>query len=95
MMPTVELTPDEVVVRGKTIYEQQIRAQVEAGNIGKLMLVDVTTGHWEIGEDRIASARKLRALNPDAVMYGLRIGYPAAEKMGAWPRTSRKPLDTA
>lgn len=92
-MPTTELTSDEVVERGKAIYEQEIRALVEADNIGKLMLVDVTTGHWEIGEDRIASARKLRALNPDAVMYGLRIGYPAAEKMGSWPRTARKQPD--
>lgn len=93
-MPTVELTPDEVVERGKAVYEQQIRAQVEKDNIGKLMLIDVTTGHWEIGEDRIISARKLRALNPDAVMYGMRIGYPAAEKMGYWPRIARKQPET-
>lgn len=86
-MPTLEMTPDEVAERGRSIYEQQIRSQVEADNLGRLLLVDVTTGHWEMGEDRIATARKLRAQNPDAILYGLRIGYPAAEKIGAWPRS--------
>lgn len=93
-MPTTELSEDEVVDRGKAIYEQQICDQVQKENIGKLMLVDIMTGHWEIGEDRIVSARKLRALNPDAVMYGLRIGYPAAEKIGYWPRRARRNADT-
>ncbi len=82
---TLELTPDEVVERGKAIYEQSIRAQVEAGNIGKLLMIDVLTGNWVLGDDRIKMARHLRQQNPDAANYALRVGYPTAEKIGSWP----------
>lgn len=80
-----QLTPDEVVARGKALYEQNIRAQVEEGNVGRLLMVDVTTGNWVLGEDRIEMARRLRARNPQAQNYGMRVGYPTAEKIGAWP----------
>jgi len=82
---TLELTPDEVVERGKAIYEQSIRAQVEAGNIGRLLMIDVLTGNWVLGEDRIKMARHLREQNPEAANYALRVGYPTAEKIGSWP----------
>lgn len=77
-MSTTEYTLDEVAERGRAIYEQQIRSQVEADNRGRLLLVDVTTGRWEMGEDRMATARRLR------------VAFPAAEKIGAWPRALRE-----
>ncbi len=82
---TMELTPDEVVERGKAIYEQSIRVQVEAENIGKLLMIDVLSGNWVLGDDRIKMARHLRQQNPDAANYALRVGYPTAEKIGSWP----------
>lgn len=85
MATATELTPDEVVERGKAIYEQSIRAQVEAGNIGKLLMIDVLSGNWVLGEDRIRMARHLRQQNPEAANFALRVGYPTAEKIGSWP----------
>ena len=80
-------TPAQVVERGKAIYEQQIRAEVEMQeNIGKLLMVDILSGDWVMGEDRIEMARRARDKRPDAVLYGLRIGYVATEKIGLWPR---------
>jgi len=86
-----QLTPDEVVARGKALYEQTIRAEVEEGNVGRLLLVDVTTGNWVMGEDRIEMARRLRARNPQAQNYGMRVGYPATTAIG----TSLRPLNEA
>jgi hypothetical protein len=87
MPTTVELTPDEIAERGQAIYEEHIRTQVETENIGKMLLIDITTGRWEMGDDRIPLSRSLRAQNPNAVIYGLRVGFPTAEKIGAWPRS--------
>lgn len=83
--------PEDVVDIGKRLYEQTIRAQVEAGNTGKLLMIDVTTGHWVLGSDRLDMARQLRDQNPDAQNYVLRIGYPAAAKFGAGPRRPPPP----
>ena len=85
MTTALQLTPDEVVERGKEIYEQSIRAEVEAENVGRLLMIDVTTGNWVLGEDRIEMARRLRERNPDAANFGMRVGYPTAEKIGSWP----------
>lgn len=88
----MQYTPDEVVERGKAIYEKSIRAEVEADNLGRLLMIDVKTGNWVLGEDRIEMARRLRERNPDAANFGMRVGYPTAEKIGSWPasRTSAR-----
>ncbi|MDQ2798638.1 MAG: hypothetical protein M3Y13_03225 [Armatimonadota bacterium] len=86
-----QYSPDEVVERGKALYEQNIRAQVEQENFGKLLMIDVTTGNWVIGEDRIEMARRLRARNPAALNFGMRVGYPAAAAIG----TTLRPLNKA
>ena len=81
-------THDEIAARGKALYEQTIRAQVEPAHVGSLLLVDIETGAWQVGDDRIPLSRALRALNPNAVLFGLRVGYPSAEKIGAWPASA-------
>lgn len=88
---TESYSPDEVVTRGKALYESDIRAQVEEGNIGRLLMVDVTTGNWVMGEDRIEMAHRLRAQNPQAQNFGMRIGYAAAAAIG----TTLRPLSEA
>ena len=88
MATALQLTPDEVVEQGKEIYERSIRAEVEAENIGRLLMIDVTTGNWVLGEDRIEMARRLRERNPDAANFGMRVGYPAAAAIG----TTLRPL---
>ncbi len=88
---TESYSPDEVVARGKALYEKDIRAQVETGNVGRLLLVDLTTGNWVMGEDRIEMARQLRARNPQAQNYGMRVGYPTTTAIG----TSLRPLNEA
>lgn len=85
MATIMQYTLDEVVERGKAIYEQSVRTQVEEGNIGRLLMIDVTTGNWVLGEDRSEMARRLRERNPDAANFGMRVGYPTAEKIGSWP----------
>ena len=87
---TAAYSPDEVVERGKALYEQSIRAQVEEGNLGKLLMIDVNTGNWVLGEDRIEMARRLRTQNPEALNYGMRIGYPATEAIGTTLRPSNE-----
>lgn len=86
-------TFEEVAERGKALYEQRIRAQVEPGHRGKLLLIDVESGAWQIGEDRLELARRLRATNPDAILFGLRVGYPVVGKIGAWPLPQGAPTD--
>ncbi len=81
-MPYAKYTPEEVAARGEAIYEQQIRATVEAENRGKFLVVDIETGAYEIDEDDLTATQRALANRPEAVLYGLRIGYSTAYRLG-------------
>ena len=74
--------PREVVVsRGKAIY-RQLRDEVEPAHKGKILAIDVKTGNYEI-DDKVAEVlSRVRAKNPDAMVYCLRIGSPGVYRFG-------------
>jgi hypothetical protein len=39
---------EEFARRGDEIYDYQVRPQVEAGNDGKIVAIDIEIGGWEI-----------------------------------------------
>ena len=82
-MPYANYSADEVARRGEAIYEQHIRAKVEAQHQGKFLVLDIETGEYEIDEDDLSATKRALARRPDAVLYGLRIGYPTAYRIGA------------
>lgn len=89
--PVSEYTTDDIVERGEEIYRSGIRQQLETDdNTGKLLMIDVETGNWVLGTDRIEMARRARAKNPAARLYGLRIGYPATTAIGGNLRSFRE-----
>jgi hypothetical protein len=83
--------PGEISRRGEELYEREIREKVEAGNKGRVLVIDIETGAYEIeGEDPLAASHHLLARNPDATLYALRIGYRACTKMsGSWRQLER------
>lgn len=81
-MPTAKLTPDEVVDRGEAIYRERLQAHLEPGNIGKFLVIDINTGDYEMGPEYLPLTDAMIEANPSAVLYILKIGYPAAVSMG-------------
>jgi hypothetical protein len=75
-------TTDEIVRRGKELYEQEIRSKVEAGNKGKILVIDIETGDYEIDDDHLAAADRAHAKHPDAPLFAMRIGYPTMGRIG-------------
>lgn len=85
-MPNTKYTREEVAERGEAIYERDIRAQVEAECKGKYLVLDIETGEYEIDHDDLAATKRMMARCPNAVLYGLRIGYPAAYRLGGFSK---------
>jgi hypothetical protein len=81
-MPYAHYTAEEVAARGEALYEQRIRAQVEAAHTGEFVVVDIETGDYEIDADDLAATKRALAKRPDAVLYGLRIGSLTAYRLG-------------
>ena len=82
-MPHPRLTGEEIVKRGQSLYEREIRPVVEhPHNIGKQIVIDVETGDYEIDDDGLAASRRLLAKHSNAALYGARIGYNAVYSLG-------------
>lgn len=81
-MPYSDYPHGSIAARGEAIYQQQLREKVESKYKGKFLTIDIETGSYEIDADEVASSMRLLKKHPDAVMYCLRIGFPAAHRIG-------------
>jgi hypothetical protein len=74
---------EEFTQRGDALYESQIRSQVEEGNHGKIVAIDIETGAFELADDLVTAAKQLSARVPDTQTWFVRIGYLAVDHFGA------------
>jgi hypothetical protein len=74
---------EEIAQRGQALYESGIQQQVEAGNDGKIVAIDIETGAFEVGETIMAATDRLFERQPDAQPWGIRIGHRAVYHFGA------------
>jgi hypothetical protein len=74
---------EEFARRGDEIYESQVRPQVEEGNLGKIVAIDIETGTFELADDTMTATRQLYERLPDAQPWVVRIGYRAVHRFGA------------
>ncbi len=82
-METILLSREEVARRAEQLYQQGIREQVETpGNIGKMVIIDVETGDFAVDELGFEAADSLKARNPGARLFGIRVGYNVAASLG-------------
>ena len=86
-----QYAPGEIVARGKALYESQIRQQIEDGNTGKYLAINIETGEWELGTDHAETVLRAHDRFLTAGIYGMRIGYRAAEALGGGLRPVQKP----
>ncbi|WP_204154322.1 hypothetical protein [Leptolyngbya sp. CCY15150] len=74
---------EELAQRGQQLYESHIRQQVEAGNDGKIVAIDIETGNFEVADTILPATRQLFDRNPDAQPWVIRIGHRAVYHFGA------------
>jgi hypothetical protein len=73
---------EEHARRGDELYEQQVRPLVEEGNRGRIVVIDIETGAFEVAEDGLTAVNRLYARYPDAQPWAVRIGYPSVHRLG-------------
>lgn len=87
--PQPRYSKDEHTRLGTARYEQSVRPQVEAGNFGKIVALDVDTGEFEVADDSLTASQRLLARQPDAQVWCVRIGHRAVRRFG--PRVRAEP----
>jgi len=74
---------EEFARRGNDIYERQVRSQVEDGNEGKVVAIDIETGMFEVAKDALTASDRLLVRCPDAQTWFIRIGHRALHRFGS------------
>lgn len=74
---------EEFAKQGNEIYETQVRSQVEAGNHGKIVAIDIETGAFEVADTPISATDRLYERYPNAQPWVIRIGYQAVYRFGS------------
>ena len=74
---------EELARRGQELYESGIRQQVEGGNEGKIVAIDIETGDFEVDENVVPATNRLFERKPDAQPWVIRIGHCAVDHFGA------------
>ena len=86
---TAKKDDTEVAVAGRAIYEK-LRARLEAEEWGRVVVIDVKSGDYEIAENHLAAALRLRERRPDAFTWAERVGYPTVTRLGAGYRPDNR-----
>ncbi|MBJ7901040.1 MAG: hypothetical protein GC158_14245 [Cyanobacteria bacterium RI_101] len=89
-MQAILFSAEEVAKRAYQLYEKGIRKKVETEeNIGKMVVINVETGDYEIDQTGLQAAKNLQKKSPYARLFGIRIGYNvAASFSGVMERVS-------
>jgi len=74
---------EEIAQRGQALYESGIQQQVEAGNYGKIVAIDIETGAFEVDDNIVPATNRLFEQYPDAQPWVIRIGHRAVDHFGA------------
>jgi hypothetical protein len=82
-----QYSKEEFANRGDEIYESQVRPNVEVGNRGKIVAIDLESGDFEVDASEIAACDRLEASHPEAQIWIVRIGSRHVRRFGG--RTKR------
>ena len=75
----------EVARLGEKIYAG-IRAEMEANELGRMVVIDVNSGDYEVADDDLTALLRLKERHPDAMTWGERVGYRAPYYLNRTPQ---------
>ena len=74
--------PREEYARMGREWYQKILPAIKEGNHGKFVAIDIETGEYEMGDDRLQPVERLKERRPGVWVWLERVGYAAPTKIG-------------
>ena len=71
----MEFNKEDTAVIGRAIYNEKIRDTLGPNDKGKLVVIDVKSGDYEIDSDDAAALFRLWERRPDMFTWAKRVGY--------------------
>ena len=88
----MQFNKDDAPAIGRAIYQEKIRPTLGPECKGKVVVIDVKSGDYEIADNDMEATSCLRKRRPNAFTWAERVGYPAVYHMGSRyrPRSPRR-----
>jgi hypothetical protein len=81
----VSAQTQSVAERAKRIYDERLRAALEAGHSGRFVAIEPESGEYFLADTLDGAVREARAKHPARLSHVVRVGHSAALHMGgAW-----------
>ncbi len=80
------LEKESLATRGRRFYEQHLKSLLEPENNGKFLAIEPESGRYFLGTDRTSVSLEALARMPGKLFFLMRVGFPAADKLGAYGR---------
>lgn len=71
-----------VAERAKRIYDERLRADLEASHPGRFVAIEPESGEHFLADTLDGAVRAARARHPSRLSHVVRVGHPAALHMG-------------
>jgi hypothetical protein len=68
--------------RGREIYEREVYPKVGPSEKDSFVAIDIDSGDYEIDRDDFTATERLLARHADAQIWLVRVGQPAAYRIG-------------
>ncbi|HVT79672.1 MAG TPA: hypothetical protein VHM90_03365 [Phycisphaerae bacterium] len=82
MKTTVPMLSD-VAVRGERIYQEKLRSLLEPAHKGKIAVINIETGEYELDSEHIVAIKRARARWPEGVFFSVRVGFETIAHIGS------------
>ncbi len=86
----MEFNKEDAPAIGRAIYHEKIRPILGPECKGKVVVIDVKSGDYEVADRHITAARRLRERRPDAFTWEERVDVPNTYRVH--PSVVTKPL---
>jgi hypothetical protein len=74
----------DVIARGKQIYDEQLKDELEPEHTGRYVAVEPDTGRYFLGDTSAEAIGAAHDALPESHFYLARIGYDAAHSIGGY-----------
>ncbi len=76
------------IKKGPLIFNESIRETLDDGDLGKVVVIDIDSGDYEIDYDDAAALFRLLERRPEAYTWSERVGFDAVHFIGSQPVSS-------
>jgi hypothetical protein len=76
------ISREEFAARGERIFHCDIEPALRAEDLNKYVAIDIETGRFAVDADDYAATEQLLRKSPEAQIWLVRVGHPAAYRIG-------------